>query len=531
MPKREDDEQEAAEEEALKLNCEHIAKFVEELGKCDTKALSEEAKQVIIDSQKQVEMLLKIQKSLSEETKEEEIDHKTKKEKEIDQKPPAVIPKVRQTKSKTSSSDTDDDIQTSDPEEVEKHQRKKKITEKKTKRRVSASKSNSNDLSVLEIIAERMDNRRVPLQAKYDEKSGESLESYLNKFEKYCEDNLRGGRSFWVDELESRLTGETLEMFNASKDPDDTYEVLKEKLVEWYNEMKVMRKKRAKAQFEEAKCAPNESLYLYSTRLEKVFRRAFPSNKPEKSSVLREKFIDTIPSEVGKKVREQMFQNRLKEKSTPWSEIQKYARCRDVYKTETKVGKEKVPETEAKEVVINVGEIKEEKVYHKPENKIEVEYDENQKKFYISNPGLLNLRPPQVQFVQKSRNYQSPQYQTRNYQNSNYRQRPNNDNRNNNNGQNQNQGGRFTLPPNGKKMNCYRCGEPGHFIRQCNSNKPKCFSCGNLGHISTECNKKERDNNNKKKPNNEKQEKQENNNQRKSRSRERRSRDLNEEAL
>ena len=69
------------------------------------------------------------------------------------------------------------------------------------------------------------------------------METYLNRFERYCEENLRGDRSFWIDELESRLTGETLNAFGAMKDVEDTYDKLKDKLIDWYKAMDDLRKK------------------------------------------------------------------------------------------------------------------------------------------------------------------------------------------------------------------------------------------------------------------------------------------------
>ena len=321
-------EQDNAEKEALKLNCDHIAKFVEELSKCNLETMSEEGKQVLIDSQKQVQVLLEIQDNLikstnkNEEKKPIEINDRNRM-KEAEATPTAVKPKIptKKTPSYFGSSEDDAEVQSSDLEERVKALRSSKPSsththKKKTHRRKTESyKGNPNDVSVLEIIAERLDNRRVPILGKYDEESGESLENYLSRFENYCEDNIKGGKSFWIDELESRLTGDTLEIFKSMKDPNETYERLRVKLVEWYRGMKDMRKRKARVQFESAEHNPNESLYIYSTRLEKMFRRAYPSachpQLLEGSSVLRDKFIDTIPSDTRKKLREQLFQNHL----------------------------------------------------------------------------------------------------------------------------------------------------------------------------------------------------------------------------
>ena len=490
------------EVEAIRLSCQHINKFVEELSKCDTKAMSVAAKQQILDSKKHIQKLLEIQKELSDENRNDGIkrseeekladtldkifsNHKTNTEKSQD-----VKKRPKQELFQSSGSEINDDSDSSDDQ-------KRKSNDKKRKNndiaKQNLSENKNADMSILEILAEKIDNRKVPLQGNYDENTGESLKDYLTRFESYCQDNLRGGRSFWIDELERRFTGDTLKAFQAIRDIGDSYDHLKEKLIAWYDNMKGMRKKKAKSQFDKAKYNSHESLYLYSTRLEKLFRRAFPHSKIEKSRTLREKFIDTIPYTAKKRFTEQMFQDRLNEKSTKWSDVQKYARCRDVWKEEIKSDDSNDESKETKEIVINVGELSE-KSPPKKNKEIEVQYDENQKRFYISNPGLVNLRPPQVQFSHEFKGNTSNQpkkdfYYPRNFQNNNYRQ--NNPSYRYGERKPYNQGNNFSAPPNVNVKHCYRCGKMGHFISQCNAKMPTCYVCGIPGHISRNCRKRQ----------------------------------------
>ena len=53
--------------------------------------------------------------------------------------------------------------------------------------------SDRND-SMLKMLVKNIDNRRSPELKKFDEKSGECLKTYIKKFEKYCNDNIKGNQ-------------------------------------------------------------------------------------------------------------------------------------------------------------------------------------------------------------------------------------------------------------------------------------------------------------------------------------------------
>ena len=118
------------------------------------------------------------------------------------------------------------------------------------------SYDNFNDTHIVKILADKLDNRKVPEQGKFDENGGESLEEYLIKFEKYCQANIRGDSHCWVDELESKLSGEMLELYKVSKLDRGSYESLKRKLLNWYEDTSEIRKKKAREIFEHAKYVP-----------------------------------------------------------------------------------------------------------------------------------------------------------------------------------------------------------------------------------------------------------------------------------
>ena len=119
---------------------------------------------------------------------------------------------------------------------------------------------------------QRIDNRKVPDIEKYDANSGETLEEYISKFEKYCKNNIKGDKTFWIPELEKHLSGKTLKTFSSMKDCKDNYKSLKKKLINWDKQTKKSRKRRARKKFENIKYEKNEELFFYSNRIEKLFK-------------------------------------------------------------------------------------------------------------------------------------------------------------------------------------------------------------------------------------------------------------------
>ena len=150
-------------------------------------------------------------------------------------------------------------------------------------------------MEYLRIMAERMDTRKVPKLEAFDEESGMSLRDYLEEFEEYCMDNIKGDSRYWIRELEGQFSGELLEAFKHFRQCKDTYHKLKRKILEWYENMEEFRKKDHKRKFENAKMKKEETLFLYSMRLQRLFELAYPKKNPEKSDSLREKFLKTVP--------------------------------------------------------------------------------------------------------------------------------------------------------------------------------------------------------------------------------------------
>ena len=127
----------------------------------------------------------------------------------------------------------------------------------------------------------------------FSEDSGQDLVKYLERFEEYCSDSFKGRKYLWIGELERQLKGKTLHGFKAIRDFDDSYEEMKAKFMKWYAADRELRKNKAKLKFKNAKPKSGETLFLYSTRLEGLYKKGYSSQKVDTSKTLMDQFKRT----------------------------------------------------------------------------------------------------------------------------------------------------------------------------------------------------------------------------------------------
>ena len=183
---------------------------------------------------------------------------------------------------------------------------------RRSRKRKARKRSEGKD--VLSKLLINLKNRKVPEQENFDEKTGQSFDKYLVKFEKFCNCNFKGDSRFWIGELERKLSGKMLEAMKSMRNPRDSYELVKEKLLKWYKDSKYLRKKKYRSDFEKSNYAKRESLYLYSTRLENLYSLAYPKHIIKSSMMLREKFLKTIPNHSKRVIASQIMAYKLAEK-------------------------------------------------------------------------------------------------------------------------------------------------------------------------------------------------------------------------
>ena len=267
------------------------------------------------------------------------------------------------------------------------------------------------------------DNRMAPKLEKFRE--GGNIRNFFKMFEEYCRGNVRGSRKFWSAALEDHLEGRVLEVYKDLRDEDDEFEDTKDKLIQWYEDSAEFRTKGHKKRFKNAQRKEGDSLYLFSIRLESLFKRAYPSHDSHKSTKLLERFKKTISRKSREALESQIMNAKMKGENVDWSYVRKWAQLRDnvTYVSSDSDGDDSgsaKQQKRAKEININLSRGEERR------------YGGNQL------------------FKRRSRSTER-------------RSRSNN-------------------------THCYACGGQGHFANACELGQvQRCFNCGDTRHIARNC--------------------------------------------
>ena len=207
-----------------------------------------------------------------------------------------------------------------------------------------------NDI-LMKTLIEKMDTRKVPKPEPYNEEKDRDLKKYIERFEMYCEMSFKGDSTTWMDELERNLTGKMLEGVRSLRRPNDNYEELKKKLLDWYKDDGEIRKSYAINQFNNAKMKPNESLYLYSSRLMRAFELAHPRRSTDESRKLLNKYISSVDENTRKIIETLIINAKMNGKKLKYEDIQRFARIQDAEKE-----KKKINTQGRSEIKINIGQ-------------------------------------------------------------------------------------------------------------------------------------------------------------------------------
>jgi hypothetical protein len=330
------------------------------------------------------------------------------------------------------------------------------------------NKDTDDEITSLARVLERMDYRTVPELEKYSDNSGQDLIKYLDEFEDYCRQTFKGKTYLWIGELERHLTGRTAEAFKALRQFNDEYVVVKGKLVVWYKDETEVRKARSRQKFEQVTPKSGESIYIYSSRLENLYKTAYPRHDIQFSNTLLYKFKSTISKSVRDIINSQIMSAKLDDKKMTWATAQKCAR---VYDAEISMQKEESKDDEDKEIVINLSNEhtrKQSQPYNQNINVDKRHHNNNDQdnkypvNYYQNSNNQNTIRP--YQFPPR---YINPAEQQR----SQYQQRP-----------------RFnTPPPHSMSHRCQVCNRFGHSIEDCRTRLRSCFVCGDRNHFVRDC--------------------------------------------
>ena len=328
------------EDTQIKYNCDFVEKFLGELCMANYNIMSAESKDQIKHMKKEMTTFIKFHDQIIE-------------GKPPSSSKPAIQPSKSQVKVSTkqerveSSTEVENDAYDSD-EESEHISTKSAVSRNSRSRTKKSDKNRDGDL--LRILVERLDNRQVGEHRKYEEGRGQTLEQFMESFEKHCRNGFKEDDDVWVNQLEKHLSGETLEAFKAVTDINDSFDTVKSKLLAWDKDMHESRKKTAKLTFNRATHESGETLFLYSSRLEKLFNLAYPKHKSvEKNSLLIDHYIETLPSYAKQDFTATQRYKRLTGEEMTWSVVQKLARLKDA-----ELKDKKVEESKVEEIVINV---------------------------------------------------------------------------------------------------------------------------------------------------------------------------------
>ena len=208
-------------------------------------------------------------------------------------------------------------------------------------------KSKKDEFTLMLEAMSKLDMRQIPKFEAFDEESGVNLKYYLDSFEVYCKQNFKGANRFWIGELEALLSGSTLRAFRSVRSVDDSWASLKKKLIKWYNYEKESRQNKHRIKFQSVQYESDESIFLFATKLERMFRVAFPKKMVSYSKTLREKFISVLPVQYASMINNQLIGKKMAGKRVKWEDVKKLASMCDSEKGSH--------QAKCEEILINVG--------------------------------------------------------------------------------------------------------------------------------------------------------------------------------
>lgn len=165
---------------------------------------------------------------------------------------------------------------------------------------------NLNDLSGQNFNHENYSNHHVPyLSPKYVpeiacfvETNLESLEEYFDRFEKFCLKKYGPDNQQWLVILETKLNDKFLNYFRLSGGNTTRYNIVKNQLIKYYNTQIELGTIQATT-FSSVKYDKG-TIHEYMAKLRYLFSKTYPSEDPETSQLLYEKFRDTLPEKARK---------------------------------------------------------------------------------------------------------------------------------------------------------------------------------------------------------------------------------------
>ena len=126
-------------------------------------------------------------------------------------------------------------------------------------------------------IVRMLGRNSCPKPEVYSLESGRSFSRFLQSFEAYCEGKYSSThKDLWTSELGRLLEGEIKQVYEAWGGPEKKYRKMKSYLENWHSEAKERITSSRRSQYRNIKMLPGEGLRIFSTRLENLYRLAYP---------------------------------------------------------------------------------------------------------------------------------------------------------------------------------------------------------------------------------------------------------------
>ena len=164
-----------------------------------------------------------------------------------------------------------------------------------------SSTSSTESDSVIKTRRKR-DNRETVVPPRFEMSGRIDLVTYLATYETYFYNKFKGNEYDQTQELANFLDGKILQVYNIRGGRRVKYSKMKRELIHWYKKQKVGGKAYWRREIADIAVSGDETFDLLAMRLMELYHLAYPNVSSEKSTELRETFLNLLPSEVKEKV-------------------------------------------------------------------------------------------------------------------------------------------------------------------------------------------------------------------------------------
>ena len=145
-------------------------------------------------------------------------------------------------------------------------------------------------------LIKMLERKSCPKPEAYSLESGRSFSRFLQSFEAYCESRYSSShKDLWTSELGRFLEGEIKQVFEACGGPERKYHKMKAHLETWHAGAKERISSSRRAQYRSATKMPDEGLLIFATRLEHLYKMAYPHQGLD-GKELKRQLLNAIPA-------------------------------------------------------------------------------------------------------------------------------------------------------------------------------------------------------------------------------------------